>query len=137
MRADPSIFAPEVFKRTYPCIQRPHRCVRVLWSLALCGDRYATREKVSALADVWVKRAEVYLRILAKLGIAERRRTARGSYAYRLKPEILASLRRCPKCGSPARPEGHRKPGQPERWICLSCGCIFKPPKPKNGRRED
>ena len=131
-RIDPSIFTIYGFKRQYPCIRRPLVCTRILRTLALYGDQYVTKEKVSQIIDIWLMRAENYLKILTRLGLVEQRKAARG-YAYRLKPELLDSLKRCPRCGSPARPMGHRKPGQPNLWVCLSCGHLFKP---KNGGRE-
>jgi len=135
MKPDPSILAPDVFKRTYPCIRRPLVHARILWALALCGSQYVMARKVSALIDASTAKVKMCLRHLVAFSLAERRRMSNGMYSYRLKPELLDSLERCPWCGSPARPIWHKRNSRdaPREWVCLRCRYTFEP-KTRRGR---
>ena len=129
MRADPSIFAPDVFKRTHPYLKRPLVHARILWALALCGSQYVMARKVGGLIDASTAKVKMCLRHLVAFGLAERRKMSNGMYSYRLKPDLLNSLKRCPRCGSPARPIWHKRKKSrngAEEWVCLRCRHTFK-----------
>ena len=129
MWVDPSILAPEVFKQQHPYLQHPLVHTRILWTLALCGNQYITARKVGGLIDSSTAKTKMCLRHLVAFGLVERRKSGKGIYVYRLKPEVLASLRRCPRCGSPARPiwRKHKKSRNgAEEWVCLRCRHTFK-----------